>query len=105
MPYVDVGAKLLLPCESTKCVGVNLAHHVWNPPPAPSPLQVRDIQLVGGGESKRVTDRNKKDFVKLATRRRLLGGADAAIFAMRSGIADVIPKNLLTVLLPSEVRD
>lgn len=57
-----------------------------------------------GGESKRVTDRNKKEFIDKATRRRALGGAEQAISAIRSGMGDVIPKHLLSVLLPSEVN-
>lgn len=57
-----------------------------------------------GGESKRVTDKNKKEFVEKATRRRALGGAEQAISAIRSGMGDVIPKNLLSILLPPEVR-
>lgn len=66
-------------------------------------MQIVDVPLVPSGENKRVTDRNKKDFVNLATRRRALAGADQAMFSMRAGMADVIPKNLLSVLLPSEV--
>lgn len=57
-----------------------------------------------GGEGKRVTDKNKKEFVEKATRRRALGGAEQAISAIRAGMGDVIPKNLLSVLLPPEVR-
>lgn len=63
-----------------------------------------DLPLMSGGDSKRVNNRNKEEFVNLATKRRLLGGADAMMMAMRSGVTDVIPKNLLAVLLPSEVR-
>lgn len=66
-------------------------------------MQVLDIPLLPGGESKRVTDKNKREFVLLATRKRALGGAEQAISAIRSGMWDVIPKNLLSVLLPSEV--
>lgn len=66
-------------------------------------LQLVDVPLLPGGDNKRVTDRNKKEFVLMATRRRCLGGAESAISSMRSGMADVIPKNLLSVLLPSEV--
>ncbi|CAN0417763.1 unnamed protein product, partial [Laminaria digitata] len=67
-------------------------------------MQICEVPLVAGGENKRVNDRNKKEFVTLATRRRALGGAEQAILAMRLGMVDVVPKNLLSVLLPSEVN-
>lgn len=66
--------------------------------------QTMDVPLVRGGENKRVTDKNKRDFVDRATRRRALGGAEQAISAMRCGMGDVIPKNLLSMFHASEVR-
>ncbi|CAM9390162.1 unnamed protein product [Ectocarpus sp. 13 AM-2016] len=65
--------------------------------------KVTDVPLLAGGENKRVTDKNKQEFVNLATRRRALGGAEKAVAALRSGMTDVIPKNLLSILLPPEV--
>lgn len=62
-----------------------------------------EVPLLTAGETKRVNDVNKKEFVNLAAKRHCIGGADLAISAIRSGISDVIQRSLLSILLPSEV--
>lgn len=80
-----------------------LSHSIMIPSLSSFHPKVTEVPLLTAGETKRVNDMNKKEFVYLAAKRHCIGGADLAISAIRSGISDVIQKNLLSILLPSEV--
>jgi len=68
---------------------------------APTPLKPTAVPLVEGGDSKRVTEDNKRDYLQLLAASYVLGGIEAQVKAFMKGFHDVVP---LDVLVNLDVR-
>lgn len=61
------------------------------------------LELVPGGHDMRVTNSNKQRFVSLQCRRVVVGGLRPQIIALRSGLFDVVERDVLSILSADEL--
>eukprot|EP00936_MAST-01D_sp_MAST-1D-sp1_P000804 g804.t1 len=64
---------------------------------------MQEVELIRGGANKRVTEDNKRDYVRCAVRFRMGGPVSAQLKALKDGFHDVIPPRALKAFTPDEL--
>ncbi|XP_053608063.1 E3 ubiquitin-protein ligase SMURF2 [Plodia interpunctella] len=65
---------------------------------------VRSVELRPGGAADPVTDDNKREYVRLYVAHRFTRGAERQWLALKRGLEDVVPAQLLRSLAPRELQ-
>jgi hypothetical protein len=65
---------------------------------------IKEFELIEGGSSIQVTNENKKEFILLCAKHRLVGGTEKYLKALKNGFNNLIPEYLIKDFSPEEVE-